>query len=144
MFSFRGQKPVTGSRQQPDSFAEALADLDDIPLAYHQSGRNTRLSTTSTECNTPSDARSEISTHFQSHPAVGWDRATSGSTLKAYDESEPPKHDAEEATVPPPAPPVAVGFWDKSLRGTRKRVFLKYSRTCEYYLITAATSRLTT
>ena len=134
MFSFQGQKPSAVPFRQRDSFTQAIADLDSIPFAFQQTGRSRTLSTTSTECNTPNDAQSNFSTHFQSHPAVGWDRVASGSTLKAYEGAESPKPDVEEKgkAVPPPPPPLAVGFWDKALRDTRNRVFLKYAFTCEY------------
>ena len=119
------------SSEPHDSFAQAIEDLDEIPLAYHKTGRNTRLSETSTECDTPNYARSDFSLHFDPHPAVGWDR-DSGSNIKPYDGAEFTKLDVEEeGELLPPGPPRAVGFWDNALRKTRKRVFLKYSWTCE-------------
>ena len=138
MWSFQGQRPASMPGRPRDSFAEALAELDDIPATYHETSRGTRLSTAlstaPTECTTPNDdARSIASVHFPSHPAVGWSGA-SGSTLKAFDDGEltPIKLEAEEEQRPPPPQlPRTVGFWNTSLRGTRRRVFLKYSQTCE-------------
>lgn len=126
MWSFQGQRPASMPAEDHDSFAEALTKLDDIPLAYQQGHRASRISMSETECGTPDDSASTGSVHFGSHPAVGWNRRASGSTLK--DLGGPfAVISAEEGTVQPPAPPKVVGFWDRSLQTVRQRVFKKYA-----------------
>ena len=116
-----------------DSFDKAIEELDHLSSGDLGDWYN-HFSTSNTPVDRD-DYHSSIDRQFRDLDTSIWCSRESETTLKpsyqtsCHDRDE----DVEKAPKPaPPGPPPPVGFWDKALAETRKKVFLKYSWTCRY------------